>query len=345
MTVRRLPLAVLTCAASASLLVTACGGSTTTTTTDIDTTTAPTPTSSATEPTTPGAVAPNGFGLPEGYIAPDGWVESVSRFDDGAGIFVESVDDPRFTSFIYMAEGCCDAGLDATFGSPELPTSGSADDLGDGLYLASISSWDPSEPDVATINVSRVVDCGSPEGADTYFCPVYDLAPGRFEAMESFVPLRLALDERLTIHIGAALEPVEGDDYYTNYSWLGQGPAFQRFLSDLFDTYETLVVNPFRSGASLADVSENLYGDDSFRILEITEFDRLGIWQRPGQPALAYNIQDGPLPVCYDTSRCIDSGDTLETPRSFESLIARRASLHVVNGRMALLFPGDYTGG
>ncbi len=344
MTVRRLPLTLLTCVASATLLASACGGADST---EATTTPATSPASTVIDPTTPSTAAPtqSGFGLPEGYVAPDGWVESVSRFDDGAGIFVESVDDPRLTSFIYMAEGCCDAGLDASFGSPELPTSGSADDLGDGLYLASISSWDPSEPDVATIDVSRVVDCGSPEGADTYFCPVYDLAPGRFEAMESSVPLRLSLDERLTIHIGAALEPVEGDEYSTNYSWLGQGPAFQRFLTDLFDTYSTLVVNPFRSGASLADVSENLYGDDSFRILEITEYDRLGIWQRPGQPALAYNIQDGPLPVCYDTSRCIDSGATLETPRSFESLIARRASLHVANGRMALLFPGDYTGG
>ena len=286
------------------------------------------------------------YGLPPDYVAPPGWVESTSRFDDTVGAFVESADDPRFTSFVWTAEGCCDAGLDATFGSPELPDSDDATDLGDGLYLASISDWDPTEPEWLTMEVWRVVDCGSDEAADVYYCSINDFSPGRYEALETSQQFRVRLDDSFSVQMSAALEPIEGDTYYTNYSWLAQGPTFADFLVELHDAYSVLVTEPFRAGASYADVAVNLFDEPRFRAVELGEsFMPFGAWQPPDGPALTFHRQDSLVPICYADSDCIDDGDSQLTPAAFESLFDDRAGLHVAGGRMAFVLLGATLGG
>jgi hypothetical protein len=303
-----------------------------------------TPPAASEPPSTTPTASPT-FGLPSDFVVPNGWIESVSRFDSSAGVSVESSDDPRFTSFVWIAEGCCDAGLDAPFGSPNFPDSDDASDLEDGLYLASIESWNPNEPEWATIDVHRVVDCGSEEAADTYYCPVYEFAPGRFEAMETSRQFRLRLDGDLTVMMAAALEPVDGDEYYTNYSWVAQGPDFIEFLSELHTAYNTLITEPFRSGATYADVAVNLDTDERFREVSLDGWMPFGIWQAPNGPALAYDKPDSLVPSCFDPEECIDRGDPQTTPRSFESLIGTRAGLHVDGGRLAFFLLGSTLGG
>ena len=280
-----------------------------------------------------------------GEITPPGWVESISRYDDTAGEFVESSDDPRFTSFVWIAEGCCDAGLDASFGSPELPDSDDAADLGDGLYIAKISGWEPAEPDWVLMDVRRVVDCGSDQAAGLYYCEIYDYQPGRFEALESSETFRLRLDDNLSIQLSAPLEPVDGDEFYTNYSWIGQGPDFSRLLVDLHASYTKLITEPFRSGASFADIDGNLTGDSNFRRVELDSVMPYGLWRTPNGPAVTFNVMDGLVPDCYSEENCIDGGDSQTTPASFESLFGKAAGLQVTGGRMAFLLLGAQLGG
>ena len=329
-------------------LLVACGGGTEneesntpdpSVTTSETTTETPTTTEAPIETSSP-------YGLPNDYVAPAGWVESTSRFDDTVGAFVESVADPRFTSFVWTAEGCCDAGLDATFGSPELPDSDDATDLGDGLYLAAISDWDPADPNWLTMKIWRIVDCGSNEAVDVYYCSINDFLPGRFEALETSETFRVRLDDNFSVQMSASLEPIEGDTYYTNYSWLAQGPTFADFLVELHDAYSALVTEPFRAGASYADVAVNLFDEPRFRAVELGEsFMPFGAWQPPDGPALTFHRQDSLVPICYADSDCIDGGDSQLTPAAFGSLFNDRASLHVAGGRMAFVLLGATLGG
>ena len=344
---RTSPTLVFLTAIPLALLV-ACGGGTEneesntpdpSVTTSETTTETPTTTEAPNETSSP-------YGLPTDYVAPAGWVESTSRFDDTVGAFVESVADPRFTSFVWTAEGCCDAGLDATFGSPELPDSDVATDLGDGLYLAAISDWDPADPNWLTMKIWRIVDCGSDEAVDVYYCSINDFLPGRFEALETSETFRVRLDDNFSVQMSAALEPIEGDTYYTNYSWLAQGPTFADFLVELHDTYSALVTEPFRAGASYADVAVNLFDEPRFRAVELGEsFMPFGAWQPPDGPALTFHRQDSLVPICYADSDCIDGGDSQLTPAAFGSLFNDRASLHVAGGRMAFVLLGATLGG
>lgn len=304
---------------------------------------ADTPTSTSEGPSSPDTSSADS--QPSNDVAPPGWVESISRYDSATGEFVESSDDPRFTSFVWIAEGCCDAGLDATFGSPEFPTSDDAADLGDGLYIARIIGWDPAEPEWIVMDVRRVVDCGSDEAVDTYYCEIYDDQPGRFEALETSQTFRLRLDDDFTIQLSAPLEPVDGDDFYTNYSWIGQGPDFSRLLVDLYTTYSTLVTEPFRAGASLVDIDENLAGDPGFRRVELDSVMPFGLWKQSNGPAVTFNVMDGLVPDCYSEENCIDGGDSQTTPASFESLFSKAAGLHVTEGRTAFLLLGAQLGG
>ncbi|MFZ9852295.1 MAG: hypothetical protein ACO3GG_05325 [Ilumatobacteraceae bacterium] len=329
-------------------LLAACGGGTETEKSDTPEPSITTSETTAESPTTTEAPIETSspYGLPSDYVAPPGWVESTSRFDDAVGAFVESVADPRFTSFVWTAEGCCDAGLDATFGSPELPDSDVATDLGDGLYLAAISDWDPADPNWLTMKIWRIVDCGSDEAVDVYYCSINDFLPGRFEALETSETFRVRLDDNFSVQMSAALEPIEGDSYYTNYSWLAQGPTFADFLVELHDAYSALVTEPFRAGASYADVAVNLFDEPRFRAVELGEsFMPFGAWQPPDGPALTFHRQDSLVPICYADSDCIDGGDSQLTPAAFESLFNDRASLHVAGGRMAFVLLGASLGG
>lgn len=331
-------------------LVASCGGSgdgptaASSTVSSPSTDSADTSTSTSEDPSSPNTSTADS--QPSNDVAPPGWVESISRYDDAAGDFVETSDDPRFTSFVWIAEGCCDAGLDATFGSPEFPTSDNAADLGDGLYIVNIAGWDPAEPEWLDMEVRRVVDCGSDEAAGLYYCENYAYQPGRFEALETSRTFRLRLDDNFSIQLSAPLEPVDGDEFYTNYSWIGQGLDFSQLLVDLHATYSTLVTEPFRSGASLADIDENLMGDSDFRRVELgAAFMPYGLWRPSGGPAVTFNVMDGLVPVCYSDENCIDGGDSQTTPASFESLFGKAAGLHVTEGRMAFLHLGAQLGG
>lgn len=350
MMVRRLPLAVLTFAASAALLVSACGGSGSTEATPATTATTPTPT--VADPATPGTVAQTdttssipAFGLPADYVAPPGWIESTSRFDNGAGIEVYSVDEPRLVGFLYTSEGCCDAGLDASFGSPDFPRSDDARDLGDGLYLASITDWNPAIPDEITLSVRRVVDCAGPEAASTYYCPIHDFEPGRFEALDESREFRFDLDDDFIVRLFAALEPTDADEFYTTYTWVGNGPALADFLAQLHATYSALVTEPFRSGATYADIATGLDDEPTFREVSLSGWLPFGAWQPVGGPALTYDKPDSLVPSCSDARHCIDGGDPQSTPRSFESLIGQTAGLHVAAGRFAFTLMGATLGG
>lgn len=331
------------------ILAAACGGaddepaSPASTITSQSTDVADTPTSISETPTSETSTTDS---QPSSEIAPPGWVESISRYDDAAGDFVETSDDPRFSSFVWIAEGCCDAGLDASFGSPELPDSDDAADLGDGLYMARIIGWDPAEPEWVLMDVWRVVDCGSDEAADVYYCEIYDYQSGRFEALETSETFRLRLDDNFSIQLSAPLEPVDGDEFYTNYSWIGQGPDFSRLLVDFHAAYSDLVTEPFRSGVSVAEIEQNLAGDPSFRRVELgAAFMPFGLWRPSDGPAVTFNVMDGLVPDCYSDENCIDGGDSQTTPASFESLFGKAAGLHVTKGRMAFLLLGAQLGG
>ncbi|MDA2957531.1 MAG: hypothetical protein O3B66_04825 [Actinomycetota bacterium] len=263
---------------------------------------------------------------------------------------MESVADPRFTSFVWIAEGCCDAGLDATFGSPELPDSDDATDLGDGLYLAAISDWDPADPNWLTMKIWRIVDCGSDEAVDVYYCSINDFLPGRFEALETSETFRVRLDDNFSVQISAALEPIEGDTYYTSYSWLGQGPDFAEFLSELHAAYSVEVVEPYRSGETLSGIATATSEQSDFRLVVLDgPWMPFGLWQQPGGPALSYETNydtpDSWVPMCYQYELCVDGGIAGDAPPAFTTLIGSRAGLHVVNGRIGFLLLGATLGG
>ena len=299
------------------------------------------------ESTTPSSTASVDarWGLPSDFEAPTGWVQAFNRYDPSSGTMVLTSDDPRFTAFEFIVEGCCDAGLDARFGSPDFPDSDDALDLGDGLYYASIAKWNPDTPDSVTLEIKRVVDCGTPEGVDTYYCPIHEFEEGRFEAANASRFFRLILNDSVTVQISAALEPVDGDEYYSNYVWIGQGPELVDYLIELHSTYSRAVTDPFRSGASFADIAAGLYDEPSFREVVLEGWMPFGVWQPDNGPALMYDKPDSLVPICFDVTGCIDGGDPLATPQSFESLIGRWTGLHVVGGRLAFMLPGATLGG
>lgn len=330
-------------------LLVACGGGTEneesntpdpSVTTSETTTETPTTTEAPNETSSP-------YGLPSDYVAPPGWVESTSRFDDAVGAFVESVDDPRFTAFYWRVEGCCEAGLEATFGSPELPDSDDATDLGDGLYIAAISDWDPADPNWLTMKIWRVVDCDSDDASEVYLCQ--DGREG-FEALETSQTFRVRLDDNFSVQMSAILEPVGDDEYFTSYSWLGQGPAFATFLSELHAAYSVEAIQPYRSGETLSGIATANSDQSGFRVVALDgPWAPFGLWQQPGGPAFTYMTSfDNPeswVPMCFDSKFCVDNGNPGEAPLAFETLIGPRASLHVVRGRMAFLLRGATLGG
>lgn len=274
-----------------------------------------------------------------------GWVESEFHLDPSTGEAIYSSDDPRFTSFEYIMEGCCDAGLAASFGSPELPESAEAADLGDGLYLASIEDWSPSDPSHATIAVRRVVGCGTPEAEKVYYCEQFDFDPKRFEALPDSTEFNVALDDNFTVQMSATLEAKPGDSYYTTYLWVGQGPAVSRLLSELADDYSRAVVEPFRKGERGEVLASTMQTDSPFRIFQLESWGSFGAWTSQAGPVLTFLVRDDGVPICLDASECVDDADPQVAPRSFESLIGATAGLHVVDGRIGFTLVGATLGG
>lgn len=349
MNFRRRGRSVLTLAVSVGLALAACGGpgdgeipldSSPDTSTSSDSTTTPTSTQPLVE-----SSAPAFADIPDDYQPPSGWI----RVDD------DTV-DLRLDAFAFRQEGCCEAGLDAEFGSPELPSSGIWSDLEDGLYYAGLIGWDPSRPDVVQMAIGRVVECTSSEGLGSPYC---NGEAGRFEYLRPFTPFEVPLGEFLTVQLGTYLEPSPEDvDDGLNLSfasYLGQGPDFSELLSALHRDYTSYVVEPTAAGATIADIAASLE-NSPFRYVGAWN----GVWDRPNFPPFSYAVRqlgrydsDSPLtaiPACYDDGEkpfCLPnvSGDPEGSPATFDYLILNSGSVHVRDGRWAFFYPGVYTAG
>lgn len=340
---------VLTLAVSAGLALAACGGSggdaipldsSTNTSTSPDSATTPT----ATQPLVDSS-APAFADIPDDYQPPSGWI----RVDD------DTV-DLRLDAFAFRQEGCCEAGLDADFGSPELPSSGIWSDIEDGLYYAGLSGWDPNRPEVVQMAIGRVVECTTPEGLGSPYC---NGEAGRFEYLRPFTPFEVPLGEFLTVRLGTYLEPSPEDinnGFSLRYeSYLGQGHDFSDLLSALHQDYSSYVVEPTADGATIGDVATSL-ANSPFRHVGAWN----GVWERPSFPPFSYAVRqlgrydsDSPftaVPACYDDGDkpfCLPnvSGDPEGSPATFEYLILNSGSVHVRDGRWAFFYPGVYTAG
>lgn len=287
---------------------------------------------------------PDGFGLPSDYVPPVEWVH-ISR---DSGTPLDDSGDLRLSAFYYRVESCCEGGLAAAFGAPPFPESTSADDLGEGLYYAVIEDWAPDDPTRVNLSVNRVVECSSEDAADIDLCQEYDYPDDRFEILRDPRNFELTLDDRVTVNIWALLEPEDQAAYYSNQTWLGQGPLFVDLLTQVQRDYSDLIVGPTKAGADAGTIEETLKAHPNFRSLAMDEqFARFGVWQSGSLPVLTYNVNEpGSLgPLCWYRDFCIDQGEPYEAFRSFESFIRRAGSLHVVNGTFALSFPGPSPGG
>ena len=357
MNFRRRQRSVLTLAVATALALAACGGSgtnpaaldanpTTSSAVDAPSTTMTPPESTTTPTTTQPLVeqaAPVFADIPIDYQPPAGWI----RVDDDSS-------DLRLDAFAFRQEGCCEAGLEADFGSPELPSSGIWSDIEDGLYYAGLTGWDPTRPDVVQMAIGRVVECSSPEGTDSPYC---NGEPGRFEYLRPFTPFEVPLGDFLTIMMVAYIEPTPEDEeigfLLSGASFLGQGPDFSELLSNLYADYVTYLVEPTAAGATIADIAASL---------ENSPFRRVGawngVWERPNFPPFSYAVRhlvrydsNSPItavPACYDDGEkpfCLPnaSGDPEGSPATFEYLIVNSGSVHVRNGRWAFFYPGVYT--
>lgn len=347
----------------ASLALVACGGSNTVTTqSDTSSTTIRATTSTNRSSTTaaPTTITPVGStsststtelyvptpppvfaDIPADYQPPSGWI----RIDD-------DTDDLRLDAFAFRQEGCCEAGLDTDFGSPELPATGVWSDISNGFYYATFSGWDPLRPDVVQMRIGRIVECSSPEASELYYC---NGERGRFEYLPPFLPFDVPLGDFLTVKMVTYVEPTpERVDYgysLSSASFLGQGPDFQALLSALYEDYIAYFIEPTADGATLTDID---------RSLENSPFRYVGawnaVWERPTFPPFSYagryddENRFKAIPACYDegeTKNCLPntSGDLDGSPATFESLIVNSGSVHVRNGRWAFFYPGVSTTG
>jgi hypothetical protein len=303
------------------------------------TTTKPAPTTTTFVPTPP----PEFPDFPADYEPPSGWLE----VDD-------TTVDIRLDGFRYLQAGCCEAGLQADFGSPELPTGSSWDALGDGLYYASLADWDPNRPDVIHMRIGRLVECASPEGQGAEYC--YG-EPGRFEWLTPFQEFEVPLGDFLTVQMLSYVEPSAEDEangfLLSPILHVGQGPDFAGLLRALHDDYTRFIADPTAAGASIVELAAIL-DDSPFRYVGAWN----GAWSRPNLPPVSYAVRhldqfdsDSPftaIPTCYpddEIPTCLDNvgGDPLGTAAKFEELIRAGGSLHVREGRWAFFFPGIYT--
>ena len=275
---------------------------------------------------------PASYGLPDDYQDPTGWVESMTLRDESDGTLHDSSDDPRLASFVYRK-------YFAPLGSPAFPNSTDAQDLGDGLYYLGGFRWDPTQPNTGELILSRLVDCGGSEGEELWACDDYGFEPGLYAPLKQSQAFRISLDDRFTVHVSAVLEPVFEDEYYQSYSWLGQGPEFASLLADLHDVYTHLITAPTHEGATLDQIAAALQADTSCWSIFIEPWGPWAAWQMPGFPAFSYASRDI-VPMCWYQEHCIDGGSTDDTARSFDSFISRSGSVHVVNGRVAMFYPG-----
>jgi hypothetical protein len=338
---------------SSVLALAACGsGSETSTTVDPTTTSNPTSTApSASTSTTSGptttafvpTLPPDFPDFPADYQPPSGWLE----VDD-------TTVDIRLDGFRFLQAGCCEAGLQADFGSPDLPTGSSWDALGDGLYYASLADWDPNRPDVIHMRIGRLVECASPEGQGAEYC---DGEPGRFEWLTPFQEFEVPLGDFLTVQMLSYVEPSAEDEangfLLSPVLHIGQGPDFAALLNALHDDYTRFIADPTAAGASIVELAAIL-DDSPFRYVGAWN----GAWSRPNFPPISYAVRhldqfdsDSPftaIPTCYpddEIPTCLDNvgGDPLGTAAKFEELIRAGGSLHVREGRWAFFFPGIYT--
>lgn len=358
MKICRREFAVLAFATSTALVLAACGGSDDTTTPDSRPTTSSsvdvTPststspistTSTSTSPPIEDSPAPVFADIPADYRPPTGWIRVL-----------DDTTDLRLEAFAFQEEGCCDAGLDADLGSPELPANGIWSDIEDGFYYAGLTGWDPNRPDVVQLSIGRVVECSSPEGQGSPYCSG---EPGRFEYLRPFTPFEVPLGDFLTVKMVTYLEPTPEDEeigfVLSDASFLGQGPDFRDLLSALHEDYSKFVVGPTADGATIADVAASLQ-DSPFRHVGAWN----GVWERPDLPPFSYAVRqllryDSNSPftavaACYDDGErpfCLPnvSGDPEGSPSTFEYLILNSGSLHVRDGRWAFFYPGEYTAG
>jgi len=307
-----------------------------TTVTPVDSTSS-TPTTELYIPTPPPVFAD----IPADYQPPSGWI----RIED-------DTDDLRLDAFAFRQEGCCEAGLDTDFGSPELPATGLWSDIANGFYYATFTGWDPLRPDVVQMKIGRIVECSSPEASELYYC---NGERGRFEYLPPFLPFEVPLGDFLTVKMVTYVEPTpeQFEDGFSlnSTSFLGQGPDFQALLSALYEDYIAYFIEPTAEGATLTDID---------RSLENSPFRYVGawnaVWERPTFPPFSYAGRYDPenrfqaIPTCYDegeTKNCLPnvSGDPDGSPATFESLIVNSGSVHVRNGRWAIFYPGVYTAG
>ena len=349
---RRQVRAVLTLVVPVALTMTACGGSG-----DVSTSSDPSPprststssnstssTVSTSEPFVP-TTSPSFADIPADYQPPSGWI----RVDD------DTV-DLRLDAFAYREEGCCEAGLDADFGSPELPASGAWEDIEDGLYYAGLTGWDPTRPDVIQMAFGRVVECASPEGSGSPYC---NDEVGRFEYLQPFTPFEVPLGAFLTVRLGTYLEPTP-DDFDNGFalsyaSYLGQGPDFAALLTALHQDYSNFIADPTSEGSTIGDIAGSLL-NSPFRHVGASN----GVWERPNFPPFSYWVRQlirfdssspfTAVPACYDDAEnpiCLPnvSGDPEGAPATFEYLILNAGSVHVRDGRWAFFYPGVYTAG
>ena len=287
---------------------------------------------------------PDGFGLPSDYVASAEWV----HISQDSGTSPDDSGDLRLSAFYYRVESCCEGGLVAAFGAPPFPESTSADDLGEGLYYAVVEDWVPEDPTRVTLSVNRVVECSSKDAVDIDLCQEYDYPDGRFEILKNSRNFELTLDDRVTVKIWALLEPEDQAAFYSNQTWLGQGPLFADLLTQVQRDYSDLIVGPASGGADAGTIEESLNADPKFRSVELDGvYEPFGAWQSGSLPALTYPVREpGSLgPMCWYRDLCIDQGQPFEAFRSFDSFIRRPGSLHVVNGTFALYFPGPSPGG
>ena len=279
--------------------------------------------------------------LPADYQPPSGWI----RIEN-------DTDDLRLDAFAFRQEGCCEAGLDTDFGSPELPATGLWSDVSNGFYYARFAGWDPLRPDVVQLRIGRIVECSSPEASELYYC---NGEKGRFEYLPPFLPFEVPLGDFLTVKLVTYVEPTperfEDGFSLSSESFLGQGPDLQAMLSALHEDYDAYFIEPSARGATLTDID---------RSLENSPFRYVGawnaVWERPNFPPFSYagrfdnENRFKAIPACYDegeTKNCLPnvSGDPDGSPATFESLIVNSGSVHVRNGRWAFFYPGVYTAG
>ena len=272
------------------------------------------------------------YGLPDDYEAPPGWVESMTLRNELDGTLYDSSNDPRLESFVYRA-------YFAPLGSPSFPDSTDARDLDDGLYYLGGFRWDPTQPDKAELVLSRLVDCGGFEGEGLWACDDVSFEPGIFAPLKYSQTFEISLDDRFTVLVSAVLEPIFENEYYQSYSWLGQGPDLASLLVELHNVYDELITAPTQDGATLDEIAGALQANPTFWSIFIEPWGPWAAWQMPGYPAISYASSDI-VPKCWYQDHCIDGGSTGDTARSFDSFLSRLGSVHVVNGRVAMFYPG-----